>query len=150
MMKYRFLVTMLLLIWQNAISQCNHVNCIIFVDGKIPDCYTIRGFFEYDNGNLNEIINFDYSIGEMNFSTESKNFIDSLNDKEDIILNLNYLDLENRQFSYRKKMKVKHLRDIFLVIRITNLNIKKEEYYFGYSTYTHFDPLIKKEYNMFD
>jgi hypothetical protein len=150
----RLLVISLLLFVFNSFifSQVNHVNCIIFIDGKLPEgSWMYNEYFLYIDSVGNEKkIDFDYVIGEIQLTQENSNILHSLNPKDDLTINFTYKKYDGQTFIYSGVLKVAWLSYRYLVIRITNLNKKTGEYYFGYSTPGISKKLIKKEYNMFE
>lgn len=131
-------------------SQNARINCIIFIDGKLPTGI-YNGFFNYNDvsGSVKKI-DFDYMIGEILVSHENKKVIDSLQPITEISMNFSYRMYNGQTFSYSGILKVSFLTYNYLVIRITNLNKKKGEYYFGYSTPEVSKKFIRQEYDMFE
>ncbi len=131
-------------------SQNERINCIIFIDGKLPTGI-YDGFFTYiDNSGNEKKIDFDYMIGEIQLSPKNKKALDSLQPNTEISMNFSYKMYHGQTYFYSGIIKVSFLDYSYLVIRITNLNKKTGEYYFGYSTPGETKKFIKKEYNMFE
>ena len=127
------------------------INCTIFIDGKLPGLSVLNGYFLSKNDTEKEIqIQFKYVIGEIQMTKENSNLINSLAPNDDLTICLSYRDEKGRKFNYSEVLKVEWLRYRYLVIRITNLNKKRKEYYFGYSTPGVIKKFIKKEYKMFE
>ena len=150
----RILVTFILFFGFVSIvfSQEKHVNCIIFIDGKLPgisdiydECFTFS-----DSSNIDVKIDFEYVIGEMIFSEANYLLLNSLDPTIKVTLDFKYRDMKGKEYNYSGELITEWIFYRYLVIRITNLNKKKGEYYFGYSTPGISKMFIKKEYNMFE
>jgi len=127
-------------------SQCNlccgRINCIIFVDGKIP-LYSMKGNVEYlDSVNETCVINFSYNIGEIMFSEEDIKILQSLPTNTPIKINLEYTEFKRGAPKRRYNYLIKDfclpmlLENSSIVFNIINLNKRKKTYAFGYSTST--------------
>lgn len=139
-------------LFSSVLSQEKRINCIIFIDGKLPGISEIYNeHFTFSDSSNNDVkIDFEYIIGEMIFSDVNYYLLDSLNPDEEVTLNFSYRDMKGKEYYYSGELIKEWVFYRYLVIRITNLNKKKGEYYFGYSTPGISKMFIKKEYNMFD
>lgn len=156
MRHYRFVLVILSLflfsINLSAHSQTEHINCIIFVDGKLPyGCHISEGYFSYTDsiGGLQRI-DFNYIIGEIHLKQENFIILQSLNVEDEISINFTHYEERAENSIYTGILKVEWLSYRYLIIRITTLNKKKGEYYFGYSTPGISKHFIKNEYYMFE
>jgi hypothetical protein len=132
------------------LSQNERINCIVFIDGKLPSGVFDEYFIYTDSvGNLKKI-DFEYAIGEIILSPDNKKTLDLLSPHADITINLSYKKYSGQVCTYSGAIKVAFLYYDYLVIRITNLDKKTGEYYFGYSTPGETKKFINKEYNMFE
>lgn len=148
----RLLITGILvcLIGFSSFSQDEKVNCIVFIDGKLPTGIFDEYFLFIDSIGNEKRIDFQYSIGDILLTDENAKKLWALNKEDEVQMNLSYKNYEGKAFSYSGMIKVAWLQYSYLVIRITNLNKRKGEYYFGYSTPGVIKKFIKKEYNMFE
>lgn len=133
-----------------SFSQEEKINCIIFIDGKLPTGISNEYFSFTDNIGNERKIDFQYTIGDILLTDTNAKKLWSLDKEDEIQMNLSYKNYDGETFSYSGKIKVAWLKYSYLVIRITNLNKKKGEYYFGFSTPDVIKKFIKKEYNMFE
>lgn len=135
-----------------AFSQNEHINCTIFVDGKLPGgSWIYDEYFSYsDSTNSVVKIEFNYVTGEIQLSVDNANLIHTLRPENEITIHFTYKKYKGEIYTYSGNLRVAWLSNQYLVIRITNLNKKKGEYYFAYSTPGISKPFIKKEYNMFE
>lgn len=133
-------------------SQEDHINCIIFVDGKLPAGSGIYNsyFSYYDSIDNERKIDFRYVIGEIQLTEKNCKSLNSLNQNDSVFMNFSYRKYNGQTFTYSGVLKVAWLSYRYLVIRITNLKKKKGEYYFGYSTPDVSKKFIHKEYDMFE
>lgn len=131
-------------------GQKEKLNCIIFIDGKLPTGIYDEYFSYLDEDKNESRIDFEYSIGDIILSKNDINTLYSLQSDDFIIMNLSYRSYDNESYSYSGKIRAEWLSYDYLVIRITNLNKKKGKYYFAYSTPGIIKSFIKKEYNMFE
>ncbi len=133
-------------------SQEEHINCTIFVDGKLPAGSVIyNSYFSYCDIIGNERrIDFHYVIGEIQLTEKNSNSLYVLRPDDSISMNFSYRKYNGQTFTYSGKLKMVWLSYRYLIIRITNLNRKKGEYYFGYSTPDVSKKFIHKEYDMFE
>jgi hypothetical protein len=135
-----------------SFAQSEKINCIIFIDGKLPqdnqifDCYIS---FK-DTNSIETIIEFDYIIGDLIISEKDLNSISVLNPLDDITIHFSYKNFDGRAFSYLGKIKSVLFKYSYFLLRITNLNKRKQNYYFGYSSPGGSSSFIKKEYYMFE
>ena len=146
------LILFLLSINLSALSQTQHINCIIFIDGKLPyGSHISNDYFSYSDsiGGLHKI-EFNYIIGELELTQENFMILESLEPDDEISVNLTHYQDRTANDIYTGILKVELLRYGYLIIRITTLNKRKGEYYFAYSTSRVSKPFIKKEYHMFE
>ena len=153
---YRFFLLLLGLFLLNinlsALSQTDHINCTIFIDGKLPYGSTLRDhYFSYfDSTGVLHRIDFQYVIGEIQLTQENANILHSLDDNDEVTMHFTHYQYRAENSIYSGMLKVEWLTYRYLIIRITTLNKKKGEYYFGYSTPGISKQFIKDEYNMFE
>lgn len=149
-MKIYFLLLVCLLFKSiDLFAQTNHINCIIFVDGKLSGIEDSAYFTYMDSIGIEQKIYFDYTYGEI--------FLDSFNQKilllnpcDIITIHLPRLDIKNNEHYYFEgDLAVCLLKYDYLIIRITNLNKKKGKYYFALSTPCIEGAWIRKEYDVF-
>jgi len=131
-------------------SQNERINCILFIDGKLPTGIYNTYFSYFDSSGNVRKVDFDYMIGEIQLSSDIKKTLDLLGPGAEITMNLSYKKYDGQSYIYSGCLKVAFLSYSYLVIRITNLNKKTGEYYFGYSTPGETKKFIKKEYDMFE
>ncbi len=145
------LISILIMVCTNSLfTQNERINCIIFIDGKLPTGI-LEAYFSYkDNSGNTRILDFNYMIGEIQLTTENKKILDLLGSETEIKMNFSYKKYCGQICDYSGTIKVAFLNYDYLVIRITNLNKKTCDYYFGYSTPGEIKKFIKKEYNMFE
>lgn len=134
----------------NLFSQDERINCVIFIDGKLPTGIYDEYFSYTDSSGNKRKIDFDYMIGEIKLSSKNKKALCLLGLDAEIEINLSYKKYNSRIYNYSGVIKVAFLNYDYLVIRITNLNKRTNEYYFGYSTPGETTKFIKQEYNMFE
>jgi len=150
-MKKPFLIIYLIFISLMAYSQSEHINCTIFIDGKLPDLDVLRGDFSFKDSTQKErIIPFEYVIGEIHLSSDDWKYLHSLAPQDDLCTNLTYKSKNGQKLHYTGLLKIAWLDYRYIIIRITNLNKKRDEFYFGVSTPGISTKFIKQEYNMFE
>ena len=116
--------------------QLENTTCIILIDGKLPR--HISGFVEYNNEfNQKDTAIFYYFVGTIRFKTTDLEKFRSLPDTTSIIIHINFLEYRKncsniRHHYYRSFPLTGLLNDYYIVISITNFNIKKGTYYFDY------------------
>ena len=141
----------LIIISLMAHSQNEHINCTIFIDGKLPDLDILRGCFSFTDSTQKErIIPFEYVIGEIHLSLEDWNYLHSLDPQDNLCINLTYNSKGGHKLHYTGILKIAWLDYRYIIIRITNLNKKRGKFYFGVSTPGISTKFIKQEYNMFE
>ncbi len=153
-MKYILITLLFISTGLTLNSDNNHyrvrLNIIVFLDGKI---IKTRGHFEYKNrkNQINQIP-FEGTIGEMHLKKNDYNTLKDLKLKDSLCLVINHIPFSNDDIEVYKG-KIFYPNSIFndfTVIRITNLNKRKNNYYFGISTPSVITPFIPQEYNMFE
>ena len=127
-------------------AQDNHINCIIFIDGKLHRLSEIDVSLEFADS---LVIDLPYVIGELKIDERAKLFIDSLDATDELLMKIEFRDNGHTRI-YTNSLKVGWLRYRYLIARITNLNKKKGKYYFAFSTPGPTQFFINKEYNMFE
>lgn len=147
-----FIISLLFLISTglHSYSQVCRINCIIFIDGKLPEgssLFNNKLHFSSDLGD--QTIEFDYVIGEIRLSSEDYRILEALDPKSEITIEYTWRKLNGRIITYSGVIQKHLLFYDFLIIRITNTNIRKAKYYFGYSTPLYDKVFHHKEYNMF-
>ena len=146
-----FIISILIMAFTPSLfSQNERINCIVFIDGKLPTGIYDEYFSYIDSSGSKRKLEFDYMIGEIKLSSENKKTLDLLGSDAEITMNLSYQKYNGQTYNYSGAIKVAFLNYDYLVIRITNLDKKTGEYYFGYSTPGEIKKFIKKEYNMFE
>ena len=146
-----FIISILIMAFTPSLfSQNERINCIVFIDGKLPTGIYDEYFSYIDSSGSKRKLEFDYMIGEIKLSSENKKTLDLLKSDAEITMNLSYQKYNGQTYNYSGAIKVAFLNYDYLVIRITNLDKKTGEYYFGYSTPGEIKKFIKKEYNMFE
>jgi len=135
-------VILLLPVYSQCYLCCGRINCVIFVDGKIPN-YSMGGNIEYrDSTNGVHVVNFSYNIGEIIFSEEDIKILQSLPTNTPIKINLKYTEFKRgapkRKYNYFiKDFGLPMLLESgFVIFNITNLNKRKKTYNFGFYTDT--------------
>lgn len=124
------------------------VNCIIFVDGKIPAQGYISGsYFIYNS----ERYDFAYNVGDIWIDTLSYLNLQSLTSDAKIWMNFTHKKLNIKNLSletnnYSGIIEKEWLFYDYLIINITNTHRKKEEYNFGYYTPAEIKKHIRGEY----
>lgn len=131
-------------------SQNERINCTLFIDGKLPTGISDTYFSYIDSSGNMVKVDFDYMIGEIQLSPDNRKTLNLLGPGAAITMHLSYKKYDGHTYIYSGNLKVAFLSYSYLVIRITNLNKKTGEYYFGYSTPGETKKFIKKEYNMFE
>ncbi|MDP3463282.1 MAG: hypothetical protein Q8S18_10865 [Bacteroidales bacterium] len=151
-MKFLYFSILYFSFYSISFSQDAHINCTIFVDGKLPEGSAIYdSYFTYFDNMSNEIrIDFNYVIGEIQLNEKNSNSLHVLDPNDSICMNFSYRKYNGRTYTYSGKLKIIWLSYRYLIIRITNLNRKKGIYYFGYSTPDVSKKFISKEYDMFE
>lgn len=128
------------------------INCIIFIDGKLPEgswIYDAAFKFTRNDGSLLQV-NFDYIIGELIIDTADLRIIKSLNSNDVIEVVFTWKRFDGSYIIYRGEIEQHNLFYDYLIIRVTNLCKRKGKYYFGYSTPFSTSGFLKnKEYNIF-
>ncbi|ALO15818.1 hypothetical protein L21SP5_02185 [Salinivirga cyanobacteriivorans] len=127
-------------------AQKDHINCVIFVDGKLPGLESLNVSVKWSDSIQ---VDLDYVIGEFQLSKEDKNLIESLDPNKELMMTVKYFE-KSKTYMYTSKIDAGWLTYRYLIARITNLNKKKEKYYFGFSTPGPSNHFIKKEYNMLE
>lgn len=130
-------------------SQEVKVNCIVFIDGKLPRGIT-ETYFEINGNGEKKRIDFEYTIGDLLMEKEDLDFLVSEFRDDEIDMYLTYRNYNDEIFHYNGMVRPIFFTYDWLVIRITNLNKKKGEYYFAYSTPDVIMPFRSKEYFMFE
>jgi len=151
-MRFSFIILCILSLNTYLYSQEEDINCIIFIDGKLPQgSYISNTYFSFSDsiGDIKKI-NFSYEIGNIHLTQENSQSLNLLKSEDEVTINFKEKKYNGEEYSYYGNLKVKWLYYRFLIIRITNLNKKKGDYYFGYSTPGESKKFIKKEYNMFE
>ncbi|MBP1645600.1 MAG: hypothetical protein H6Q16_1175 [Bacteroidetes bacterium] len=139
-MKKIILVLLSVLFSTNVFSQCakdcyENINCVIFIDARIPQSNVIRGYFEYtDTLNQTQKIDFYYQTGEIvcekkeEYSKFGSN--PPLNNK--VIMNLEYSDFtEGNNNITNRQYKIQLDYDLMfstIVLYIANVDKKKGTY----------------------
>jgi hypothetical protein len=135
----------------NHSSSEQRINCMIFIDGKLPEgSYIYNSYFTYTNndGSLLQV-GFNYVIGDIIINIDDLEILKSLNSNDLIELEFTWKKFDGKTFTYRGEIEQHDLFYDYLIIRITNLNKKKGKYYFGYSTPFSSSGFINKEHNIF-
>jgi hypothetical protein len=149
-MKTSFISLLIMVFTNSLFSQNERINCIIFVDGKLPTGIFDTHFSYIDNSGTTIIIDFDFMIGEIQLTSDNKKILDLLRPETEIKMAFSYKNYKGQICDYSGTIKAAFLNYDYLVIRITNLDKKTCDYYFGYSTPGEIKKFIKKEYNMFE
>lgn len=141
-----------LLLSSFTFAQSEKINCIIFIDGKLPqDNQIFDSYISFnDTNNIETIIDFDYVIGDIIIAEKNFIAISLINPLENITIHFSYKSFDGITFSYSGKIKSVLLKYRYFILRITNLNKRKKKYYFGYSSPGGSNSFIKKEYLMFE
>jgi hypothetical protein len=148
-MRTLILITLTIIFNSFLFSQVNHINCTIFIDGKLPERCTLNQNFSFtDRLGKEKIINFTYEIGEIIFDTNNYKLFRSLDLKDEIKINITHKDNNYQSKDYHGILKVEWLSYPYIIIRITNL--KKNKYYLGISAPGVISSFIKEEYNMME
>lgn len=130
-------------------GQSEPVNCIIFIDGKLPERSTIIGSFAiYDSLDQKKVIPFSYQIGDLTINTAERKELFSSPINQTIEVEIKHIDNQGKKTTYTTNIQVGWLKWSFIIFRITSL--KKGAYYFGISGPGFSSEFIKGEYNMFD
>lgn len=151
-MRFAFIFIFIFIINSFVHGQEKDINCIIFIDGKLPDgSWIYDTYFSYSDsaGNIKKI-NFSYEIGDIHLTKENSSLLSVLKPEEELAINFKHKKYSGKVYTYTGNLKIEWLNYRYLVIRITNLNKKNGDYYFGYSTPGESKKFIKKEYNMFE
>lgn len=131
-------------------AQTNHLNCTVFIDGKLPDLDVLTGYFNYIDSNKHLTkIDFDYVIGEITLSNSDYYLLKKAETNSDIEICFKYKPAIGKEYQYFETLKVEWLFDRYLILRITNLDFRRGTYYFGYSCPSITKKFIPKEYYMF-
>lgn len=138
----------------DCLAQRNCINCITFIDGKLP-YYTFKGYLNYaDSTGNNDTIVFFCSIGKLTFEQKDIDKLYSLQGNTPIIISLFYTEylygIPKKEFVY--------ITDFFnirllicanyIIFNINNLNKKKNKYYFEVITSSAMTIPNRKEYKI--
>lgn len=146
-----FVIGIILLVFNvSLLAQNVSINCIVFVDGKLPTGISNTFFSISDSIGDETEIGFKYLVGEIQIDSSEMVKLNKLDPEAVITMYLTYKNYNGQSFNYKGDLRTRFLEYDYLVIRITNLNKKTGEYYFGYSTPNEIKKFIKKEYNMFE
>ena len=151
-MRFIFIILYIFSFYTYLYSQEEDINCIIFIDGKLPQGSNIYNTYFTVTDSIGDIkkINFSYEIGNILLTKDNSQLLFELEPKEEITINFKHKKYNGEEHSYAGNLKIEWLSYRYLIIRITNLNKKNSDYYFGYSTPGESKKFIKKEYNMFE
>lgn len=138
-------------------SQDVKINCIIFIDGKLPYGSGLKGELVVSrHDEVSDTIKFNYQIGEIRVSEDEWAELVDLQADQPIRMNLRYLPFVGNAKFYSGNLRFIDLRSGYLIVRITNLKKKKKrkegmkEYYFGISTSRLSSIFIEEEYYIFE
>lgn len=123
------------------------INCIIFIDGKIPSQgYISKGYFDVDYNRYDFI----YNVGDIYVDTISYYNLRNLKNNTEIMMKFTYkvfsLKDELETYNYCGLIEKEWLFYDYLIINITNTNKKKKEFHFGFYTPAEKRKHIKGEY----
>jgi hypothetical protein len=135
-----------------GLSQNHRINCTIFIDGKLPNgSWMYNEYFVSIDSTGNEIkIDYKYVIGEIQLTPENANLIYALEPENTLTIYFTFKKYNGETYKYFGNIRAGWLNYEYLILRITNLNSKKGEFYFGYNMPGLIKPFIKAEYNMFE
>lgn len=146
------LVLTFLFLYMVSFSQSEKINCLIFIDGKLPlEGQIFDTYLSYfDTANIETTIEFEYIVGDIILSEKNLNSIKVLNPFDEILMRFSFKSFDGQAISYSGKIKSVLFNYRYFIIRITNLNMRKQTYSFGYSSPGGSTIFIKNEYYMFE
>ena len=146
----RFMFALLVFIMGPILSKSQSINCMIFIDGKLPQGSSLKCSLEIiDNLGDTSLLIVDYVIGEFRLDEKGYSFLSMLEANKQIKFKLEYLDWENQKFLFERNLRKEWFFNRYLILRVTTFR-KKEMYLFGVSTPDFSTAFSKKEYNMID
>jgi len=118
-------------------SQYEKVNWIFFIDGKIPFWTQFGGeFICFEDMPNEKIIKFEYTIGDIQISTNDLNYIKENSDSiKRLTVKLHYQEFTKKSrnlYIYSFYVSPSYLELGYMVFNITNLNKKKGIFRLGY------------------
>jgi len=133
----------------STIGQTNGVNCVIFINGKLPYISVSTGYFSYqDSTNQKQTVPFDYTIGELNIEPVHASQLFSLPFDHLIEVTVIHNDFQGNRKPYTATIMAGWLKNNYIIFRITTF--KKGKYYFGISIPALSSEFIKGEYYIFE
>lgn len=143
-----------------SFAQSEHINCIIFVDGKLPKPGTIKGFIEYNNEfNQKDTAIFYYYIPTIEFKATDFEKLQAIphtidinnTDTTGITIHIKFQEYKKNYgyiwYHYSSRFPLTGLlNNAYIIFSITNFDKKKGTYYFDYNTST-FQKCWQEGYN---
>lgn len=130
-------------------AQDKHINCLTFIDGKLPDRSVITGYFEVEDSIKNiRKFEFDYHIGEIRLTKKNDDDLKQLPFNQKILVSFLYRKEDNSLKKFETYILAGWLKSEYTIFRITTL--KKGKYYFGITGPNFSSEFIKKEYLMIE
>jgi hypothetical protein len=132
-------------------SQEVKINCIIFIDGKLPESSIGDLYFGIKQSNGEETkIGFGYHIGDILLNDEDNEQLNKLKSTDSITMNISYISTKGISYNYSAPLLVDWLRMRYLIVRITNLDLETGKYYFAFSTPDIDYKFLFEEYMIFE
>jgi hypothetical protein len=125
-----------------SFAQSEKINCIIFVDGKLPMPGTIKSFVEYNNEfNQKDTVYAYYYIPTIEFKSTDFEELKSLPCTTDITIHILFQEYQKKYgytwLHYSTPFDLTGLlNNTYIILSITNFDKKKGTYYFDYFTST--------------
>lgn len=127
-----------------------HINCIMFINGKIPNTGSITGgFYVVDRLSDSIFIPFQYNVGEIWLREDDMNILKGIPDSQFITVIIREIRFERRKQiikSFTTDIQAGWLRLGYIIFRITET--KRGKYYFGITTSNFSEVFIKREYQV--
>lgn len=137
------------LLYHAGVAQEEKLNCIVFVNGKLPDKSRLSGFFTVkDSFNIPMTYPFSYQIGDIELASSVKKKLFSLPFDKEVLITLKYIGKQGEEKLFSSYIQAEWLKWSFIILRITTL--KKGKYHFGISGPGISSVFIKQEYLIFD
>ncbi|MBX2929413.1 MAG: hypothetical protein KF852_16400 [Saprospiraceae bacterium] len=125
------------------------INCLIFINGKLPDGSSLLGNFKAVNEAGDTMTyNFEPNIGEIILYNQIKKELFSISDGSLLLVTIKHVDRYGRIREFSTSIKAEWLKWRFIILRITTF--KRGRYHFGISGPATSSEFIRQEYMMLE